>query len=72
MEPPTKNGNPNQTTESSTPVPHSEPTQKSPPHPLTVTGLSVQKAMPIGQTHLIKWKQWLCFPNPNECTRKLQ
>lgn len=20
--------------------------------------------MPIGQTHLIKWKQWLCFPNP--------
>lgn len=25
---------------------------------------TVQIAMPIGQTHLIKWKQWLCIPTP--------
>ena len=67
MELPTKKGNPNLTTESSTlpPTPHSTTTQKSHLHPFTMTGLSVRRAMPIGQTHLIKWKQWLCPPTPN-------
>lgn len=68
MELPTKKGNPNLTTESSTPSPNfiQQPQfWKVLCIPSWVTGLSVSESYAYWQTQLIKWKQWLCPPTPN-------